>query len=794
MTKLISLLFFYLSFGNALASDPAVPLIWNIPASNDFFVGRQNELAELDNLLNKYHKAIIVGSGGIGKTQLAKQYVHTNHHNYRIVWWFDMSKNIDDQLISFANQLNNISTVNAKIDFTKTSANAVLLYIKELLRTTDKSWLLIFDNVKNTNLIKDYFPETHNRSNKDILVTTRNTNEVLPCLYLKNFTLNESLEFLAKLVSTEDIDDLNKLSKLLAFYPLALAQAAAYIKTNNVKIDEYITLYNKDLPSLWKNEKTLLSAENDYFDLNKRTIETTISLNFTNIKDESLLASEIIELISLIKVALIPEYLLKDCIKTSKSITEEDYNAALRTLKKHSLIDEQEKEGKKYYRTHDLVKTIIKHHLTGGIKQSFFPFVNRHITNNTFEANYRKILMVLCNYLDKPWGEMVTYINANTELMNIANNIAFRAYKDKIKDPLLAELMISLLEHNNMIFHMKSNYKTYQELAEAVHDLIDKQKVQLPLILQVRYYFNGIYADFIYKSKEATKKYEKKLIELLALFEKTSYSKETKFLAFINMAEFYLLKGNITQGLYYIDKAYTLLPIIANLNYQAQFWYAITWLHLEKGDYKQANEYISTFFKTTENNKNYPIHLYAMNMRASINFHLNNLEEAFFFANECYKQALIFFQSEVSNIGAESLITLARYYKANNDYKNAEKKIKSAIEALNIVFGSHNIDPSQAVSHTLLGEIYMEQKLFKEAYDEYNFAEKYYTKLYKNKFSDIQEVSKLFANFIILGIKIHDNNMVKQYFKKLIAHFTIQNQTTRAVIEILDKEQIDILE
>src|SRR5262249_43917949 len=120
--------------------------------------------------------------------------------------------------------------------------------------------------------------------------------------------------------------------------------------------------------------------------------------------------------------------------------------------------------------------------------------------------------------------------------------------------------------------------------------------------------------------------------------------------------------------------------------------------------------------------------------------------------------------------------------------------IRKAIEILDIIFGNPEVDPSQAVAHTLLGEIYESQGQYKKAYEEYRFAERYYIKLYKNKISDIYEISKLYANLAMLGIKIHDNVLIRQYLGKLINDFSFKNPNTKRVIETLEKQQSDLLD
>ena len=218
----------------------------------------------------------------------------------------------------------------------------------------------------------------------------------------------------------------------------------------------------------------------------------------------------------------------------------------------------------------------------------------------------------------------------------------------------------------------------------------------------------------------------------------------------------------------------------------------MSWLHLQKGDYAKADEYIKVFFEITKKEQIYPLHLYAMNMQGSINFYLNNYAQSLQLAQNCYDEAYSFFQSTVSDIIAESLITLAKSYKAIKNYAKAEEKIISAIKTLDIVFGRDDIDFSQAVAHRLYGEVLEERSQYKQAYEEYKFAEDFYLKVYKDQFYQMQEVAELFANLAILGIKIHDHSLIKSYFQKLVKNFSLQNINTKKVINELNFHKIEL--
>ena len=70
---------------------PAEP-IWSseIPSRNPNFTGRAAELERLgDNLFSGQlpQVQVISGMGGVGKTELAAEYIHRNIGAYKIIWW-----------------------------------------------------------------------------------------------------------------------------------------------------------------------------------------------------------------------------------------------------------------------------------------------------------------------------------------------------------------------------------------------------------------------------------------------------------------------------------------------------------------------------------------------------------------------------------------------------------------------------------------------------------------------------------------------------------------------------------
>lgn len=75
----------------ALPSKQAKPdfrnALWNVPARNPFFTGREPYLQTIHQILTQTNAAALSGIGGIGKTQTAIEYAHRHRGDYQAVLW-----------------------------------------------------------------------------------------------------------------------------------------------------------------------------------------------------------------------------------------------------------------------------------------------------------------------------------------------------------------------------------------------------------------------------------------------------------------------------------------------------------------------------------------------------------------------------------------------------------------------------------------------------------------------------------------------------------------------------------
>ena len=245
-----------------------------IPLSKNLrFQGRRDLMVNIRLILDQDANALqfqslaLYGLGGIGKTQAALAYAHEQRENkVPAVFWINSEGPIDilQGFTTIALKLG----LSAERDSQRYEQNKIL--VLDWLQTTrkystflntckrfiliylDTSWLLVFDNVEDIDLIRQCWPRAMQGS---VLVTTRN-NEVAidPCdkgIEVPVFGPDEGSQFLLDLVdrgkySKDEKDAAKELSESLGGLPLALNLMAQQIKLGRKKVRQLRDDYQRD--------------------------------------------------------------------------------------------------------------------------------------------------------------------------------------------------------------------------------------------------------------------------------------------------------------------------------------------------------------------------------------------------------------------------------------------------------------------------------------------------------------------------------------------------------------------
>jgi transcriptional regulator with XRE-family HTH domain len=217
---------------------PAVtmPRVWNIPARNPGFTGRDDLLGQVREQLLAGDKAVVQalhGMGGVGKTQLAAEYAHRFAGTYDLAWWINAEQGglIGDQVAALGLALGCVQPGAG----TEAARAAVLAELRHRGR-----WLLVFDNAEDPADVAPWLPG----GGGHVLITSRQRgwDEAAAPVEIDVLARAESVAILQNRVTALSGADADRLAAELGDLPLAIAQAAGFMADTGMTPDEFLLL------------------------------------------------------------------------------------------------------------------------------------------------------------------------------------------------------------------------------------------------------------------------------------------------------------------------------------------------------------------------------------------------------------------------------------------------------------------------------------------------------------------------------------------------------------------------
>ncbi|KAK6357583.1 hypothetical protein TWF718_001891 [Orbilia javanica] len=272
-----------------------IPL--NLPfPKNQKFTGREKELAIIDQYFTesvpRYAPTIcaLVGTGGMGKTQVALEYAYRKGTHFTAIFWISIATEEDVQA-SIVKAMQQIIEEQARVSQLEPSnykALATALGIPGLIDGKGKisssqesigeiqaaflhwlglsgndSWLLIVDNADDLEsfTIDEYFPR---HGGGAVLITSRRR-EFSHCareVGLDGLDRNNAVELLLRLVQLSDptegdMEHAMAVVENLGFMPLAISHAGCFIRELDIPMSEYLEYYNKAFTTVQSRKPTL---------------------------------------------------------------------------------------------------------------------------------------------------------------------------------------------------------------------------------------------------------------------------------------------------------------------------------------------------------------------------------------------------------------------------------------------------------------------------------------------------------------------------------------------------------
>jgi len=332
-----------------------LPPVWNVSHHrNPNFTGREDILSALRLALTSGElaawKQAVAGMGGVGKTQLAVEYIYRHKPDYRVIWWI-RSEDPAAMAADYASLAASLDMPEKDFQDQSEMVGAVKRWLEH-----NSGWLLIFDNAHDHGAIRDYIPRG---GAGHVIITSRNPDwgSVAGLLPVKEFDRADSIEFLCKRTGQDDRDAADALADDLGDLPLALEQAGAYIETTGTALTDYQELFRSRRKELWEDE----SHPQDYPD----SVATTWSLAMEEVSKESKEAADLLNLCAFLAPDDIHIEMLgegADHIPEPLASTASDrlaMNRAIRALRRYSLIDVSDES----LSVHRLVQAVVRDRL-----------------------------------------------------------------------------------------------------------------------------------------------------------------------------------------------------------------------------------------------------------------------------------------------------------------------------------------------------------------------------------------------------------------------------------------------
>lgn len=346
---------------------------------NLYFTGREVFLQTLKDKLfvqhsgHHIHRVALYGMGGIGKTQVALGYAYAFRTSYERVYWV-RAVNRSSLLLGYQNIAKEVHLPIPASSSPDDTAKRVLVWLRQ---TT--SWLLIIDNLDDISVIESLLPE--NGPTEHTIITTRNPNSAgipaegleVPLLdHMDAISLLSNLSGIVVTPGSPEFSQADEIVKELGYLPLAIEQAAAFVREVTGDFAAYREEYQQNHKDLYR---WVPQGNRPYRD----SVATTWSMSFEIVRKNHEPAASLLQLLSFLN----PDGILIDFLRDgAKALPIELENmisssiklaTALLELEKFSLV-KWDRRGRILV-THRLVQVVIKDEMSDQERASRFTSV-----------------------------------------------------------------------------------------------------------------------------------------------------------------------------------------------------------------------------------------------------------------------------------------------------------------------------------------------------------------------------------------------------------------------------------
>lgn len=359
----------------------ATPEVWDgVPRRNTRFTGRERLLDDAYRLLQGAETGAGVitlhGMSGVGKTQLAAEYVYRFGSEYDVVWWVNA-----EQRVTYRRRLAELAP---RLGLsTGAEYGERLRAVRDSLRRGDPytRWLLILDGADEPDQIYDLVPTGPGH----VLITSRNpewSEHNSSLLEVPVYARDESVAFIRRRAPRLAEPEADQLAEALGDLPLLLDQTAGWLNDSDLSVEEYIALLDGGI------DQDVVKISADF----PVAFQTAWSILLNKLRDTVPESVDLLRLCTFFAPGFIPVRLLKemphDQLPERIAGLLDDpllWNKAVNQLRQYSVVrlepherggDEAASSGESLY-LHRMVHQIIHKDMAEEDRQRFIDVVRR---------------------------------------------------------------------------------------------------------------------------------------------------------------------------------------------------------------------------------------------------------------------------------------------------------------------------------------------------------------------------------------------------------------------------------